>query len=334
MKNVILISLFTLLMATSTLKAQSSIVVKEVKVETLPFKIQNRTDGILPEIIFDDGRVAQLVVATSPLKIINVGMDIVESNCGKNIPTKCSLAYPVVNFEFKLVWKLHHDIKKVGTVLVNKSGQEILSDIQSFSFSDKLKYNKFYKEIGLKDPEFSCPKWEWLKVSSDKIQLLEWSLELMLDNIESDLAENQTYMAVMDLTLHRKNKKTYTLDYPKKVIKSAFSSDFNLFFGDVIGWTVQQPTHESCEVTIKPDLSDAITEFSQIKYGEKRLILKNSSIWDKFKTEKYENNPSKYKYTVGKEDLLYLLMLNLISVTSSQDVHNNITLTVSPMEIE
>ena len=196
-------------MVTSTLKAQAAEVVKEIKREKFPFKVESRTDDMLPEIIFDDGRVAQVVVASMPAQLLDIGMDVVESHCGKNIPTKCSITYPVSNNELKLVWKTHPDAKKIGKPVLNKNNQEILNETLSFSFSDKKKYEKFYKEVGMKDPEFSCPKWDWLDTKGDKIQLLEWSSEIMLTNPETDINENRTFMAVMDIALHKKNKNTF-----------------------------------------------------------------------------------------------------------------------------
>ncbi len=321
-------------MTASVLKAQESEVVKEIKVEKLPFKIESRTDAMLPEILFDDGRIAHVVVGTMPAQTFDVGMDIVESNCGKNIPTKCSTTYSILNYELKLVWKSHPDAKKIGKPLVNKGGQEILTDTQSFSFSDKKKYEKFYKEIGLKDPEFSCSKWEWLNIKSDKIQLLEWSAETMAQNSESDINENQSFMAVMDLTLRKKSKNIYVVGYPKKVIKSSFvDSGFILVAGDVVGWTVQLPNNESCEVSIKPDLTSAIAEFNKTKYSEPKPILKNSPLWDKYKYQNYSNDDT-FKYLTANEDLAYLQMLKLIYSVISQNPNGNNILTVTPKENE
>ncbi len=278
-----------------------------VKVDKLPFKVQPNGEN-LPDIVFDDGRVAEVVVRQH-LGEFSVTMDIAQNSCGKNIPTTCRIVHPYLDYKLQLVWKVHPNPEKIGKLL-KRDNSDIFDQREVISYTGKIKHPDILKDI--KNPEMTCSTWDWLAPNSQQIDLLDWSIEVMLPNPETLLNENRTFRSYQNMTLTKINQTTYSLGLPK-----TDELDAVLIIGDQVGWTVKKENFESCEVTIKPDIASVVSDFQKEKnYSAPISISPNSPFWEAYAKGDF-NYKVKAMWVLAKKhpDLLFFTALRLVSGT-------------------
>lgn len=312
----------TILLSTNTSWGQDGL--PTIVAEKFPFKIEASGDRTLPKVVFDDGRVAEIVMEQEKSKFFTE-MDITLNSCGKNIPTQCNLVSSYIDAQVKLVWKKHPNPEKIGKPLM-RDKREVFSRRSLLTYTGKAKHPVVFKD--LQNPVLTCSNWEWLSPKSEKIDLLEWSTENMLTNNETDLSENRTSNAYHGIALTKIDETSYEIGFPT-------SKDMTilLFDGTVIGWTVKAENFESCDVTIKPNLSTAQTEFQrEKKYSTPVAITDDSPFW-----EQAARQDSIFK--VLSVQLLArkhpgLLFLNLIELVNGSLTDNSQTFKISPVSGE
>ena len=300
------------------------------EVEKLDFSVKPISALMLPEIEFTDGRVAHVVSARSEVVVPKILMDVVESSCGKNLKVSCWMSYPMFVFKFELVWKRHPEAKKIGTKLIwEKNKSAVFESIEVFSFGDKRKHSSLYDRAKLSDPEFSCKNWDWINFVDDKIHLLEWTTEFMTTNPETMQSENRTVSTVLNMKLEKMKNDRYRIGYPERSLPQD-NGVFLLFTGDVVGWTVERPNKEICDVAIKPDSAAFISSVDNAKYGAMLPVKHESVLWKLFNdSRKYQI--SKFNNFFQNEEMKFLLLTGLIDLNKKIDQDGNITVQVQKL---
>ncbi len=290
--------------------------------------------GQLPDVVFSDGRVATLVLKKTVPQVYSVPIDVVESSCGKNYPARCILNYPFWSYTIQLIWKKNSDPTKVGKALI-RNGNPVFNEFNSFAFVDKLSFPALLQE--LQKPDLNCPNWSWLEPREDRIAVLEWTSELMIENLETRVNENRTTSVAWGIELSKKSEDSYFIGLPKKWVKTfGTNENFSLLEGNEIGWTVETKKSESCDVSFKANLSLA-TAGPIDKNDVSESVFHNDPFWTKIKKRRtMEIGSAILKNSADWPELQFLMQIKLFfaSGISERDGVETLNLSFSEKEIQ
>ena len=124
----------------------------------------------------------------------------------------------------------------------------------------------FYSEKYGNDAYFSkmkCVNFDWMGLNPGSSQgiISSWTTEYMTKNSETNQNLSQTQFDYQNFNFQKINEKTLGFEWPSGNITDKKLKFYELFIGDIIGWTYQNPGKaDLCEVSIKVDLQTLTTK--------------------------------------------------------------------------
>lgn len=216
-------------------------------------KVKTHSDGTI-EVIYSDQHSVTIGEYTSLLEDLKIPGKINEITClPLQLRTECNAKQDVLVKNYRLIWKNHPDLSKIGKMVLMKTqgqlgtGEAPLRPTFFASYENSFRKFKpksiFSKQelVKLNPSQIQCDSYEWydqltqnFSSNPDELRLNEWSIEEMTDNPETMQSENRTSQAHLGIGLNRIHDglEIQNIEFP--------SLDSNntifLFFGDIVGW--------------------------------------------------------------------------------------------------
>jgi hypothetical protein len=343
LQKITLFSLFLLVFGLAAAVAANKPVKNYKGGDKLPFKLE-MDQGKPIKVIFTDGREATLFARQVPDVLVEVPVQVEETTCSEVRPkSACTLKFGIRKIEVALRWTKNPQSKRLNKDVITFKGRNNKDEEQNGDKNDDadddgeedktvdfdetitFEYKDFYPNIvkNIHGHELVCEDFRWLGQTDleapESIHIVEWGLENMLVNSETEENENRISAGALDVIMNRKNKNSLQIKHIGNLVAGDISSA-SIISGDLIGWTIKKDD-DFCQTSIKMDLA-AATDFYTKKLDEEesKVALKpfiynpKDTLWEFFMAKGIENG----FYTMELEEPYKTLsILELIEVTRS-----------------
>lgn len=222
------------------------------------------------EIVWEDGRKAQITVDREPVLAIDFPFGLDENTCNAITKVDCGFKSSIRIDRYRAQWTAHPDAAKIGKPVVYKNkggGLNPFIDFQFRSSVERLLGNA--SAMTMPPDEMACKSYDWLpgipeKTTPQTIDIPRWDVEAMFTNPETGLLENRVVGGAVDLHMAQNAAGVMVIEK----VRSLTGPSPTLFQGDIVALIHKTP-EGYCQQSLKPNfgkLIDAInTYFGNIK---------------------------------------------------------------------
>lgn len=343
-------------LVTMTTAAQiSSSEENKIKVNgTLDFSIEGGGDQPIA-VVFTDGRKATLQIREVQPLSMDIPLKVDETTCSAFKPKTCHLRMGFQSVDLALRWTknpVDSDRVNKDVIFVSSENAQLDEDNKLVDFSEfwRSEFQKIYpaKTERIKLYELVCDDYRFITGRVDDtsapndLLLVDWGNELMQRNPETKANENRVFQGAMNVVFQRTDNNTLLLKDMGQVTSEGDGAP-NLYFGDILGWTLRSLANQNlCQVSFKADsdatfsLAQRMLEEEQNKISFRQFAPENDkTLWTQFLNEdSYKISQAKMLEEPYKTMRILGLIDAYVSSTTTENGKIVREITITPKKVK
>lgn len=217
------------------------------------------------QIIWEDGRKAQISIDQEPNLTIEFPFGLDENTCNEVKKVDCAFKGSIRIDRYRAEWTAHPDATKVGKLILHKGNNGGIRPFLDFQFrSSAERLLGLPSALTMPADEMSCKSYAWLPGVAENtvpqtIDIPRWDCEAMSVNPETGLTENRVIGGAIDLHMSQNANGVMIIEK----VRTLIGPQPTIFQGDIVAM-VHRTSDGYCQQSLKPNfgkLIDAINAY-------------------------------------------------------------------------